>query len=454
MPLLFNFLIILLAAIYYIYTSQSVFAVSLLCIYILGIVFCWIFGKKKKDVIYIFSLFFLIYGVLLILTQWIFIDGNQEMSYGHYMDYFNHSDASGSFYHTAVLDAGPKSWDNLLANTLLFSFYSDYPLFSLMINALHLFGIDIGVSDENMRMFLRMPNLFFAAGLLVIMARYFNEIGKSSKQTIHDCTIFGIFTYLFLTSVVFTRDLHVAFFYTLTGYYCLSPAKHRLIYLKFFLIALICFGLRPENGMFAMIFPVYYYFKNTPLNAKMIIGGLCALVIFIYIGALDTFVTAHEGFNEHTKSVAGGGLYSLFNSLPFPLSSVFNIVYSFIMPFPLTMYIVDPHIGIFGLPSVVMPFINVIMVGCLVFFISRHRKDYRVLWFFILTVLFIAMTTTIEPNVRRTFAMIPALYMIFIEIKPFIPRRRYKQIVNNSILFLITLNIPAIIYLLFKGKLL
>lgn len=447
------FLIVLLSLTYFNYTSQAILGISLLVMYVMGFVLTRMWGGRNKDVRIVFSLFFLIYGLLLILSQWMFIGGHDLGADESSAEYFTHRDASVSFYHIAVLDLGPQNWDNLLESTILFSFYSDYPLFSLMINVVHLFGIDLGISAENMRMFLRMPNLLFAAGLLVIMARYFNEIGKSSKQTIRYCTIFGIFTYLFLTSVVFTRDLHVAFFYTLAGYYCLSPRKHRFIYIKFLIIALISFGLRPENGMFALIFPIYYHYKNTPFNLKMIIGCLFILTVFIYVGIMDTVISMQEDYNERTTTVNEGGLFSLFNSLPFPLNTFFNIIYAFIMPFPLTMYFTDPHIGIFGLPSVAMPFINVIMIVSMTFFISRHKKDYRVLWFFVVIVIFIVMTCVIEPNVRRTFAIIPSLYMIFIKIKPLIPPLRYKSIVNNSILFLMVLNIPAIIYLFLNGKL-
>lgn len=399
---------------------------------------------RKSQSISIYAIFFVIYGALLFLTQYLFIDGVNE-------GYFLQSDAYGSFYVTATMNFGPTKWDDLVSGTLFKSLYSDYPLFACWINFWKLIGFDIGVTHENMRLFLRLQNLLFAPGILAIMAKYFQEIGMNKHKTLHWCIFFGLFSYLFLTSVVYSRDLHVAFFYTLAGYYCISPRKHRFIYLKFVIIALICFGLRPENGMFAIVFPIYYAFRNTKPSGKLILGGLVILCILLAAGFVDSFINVKDGYNARTAKMAVGGLYSMFNSLPVPLNIIFNSIYSFIMPFPLIMYTLDRHIGVFGLFSLVMPFINVVAMCTIYVYARKHKKDYRLLYFFLVIIVYTVMCCSVEPNVRRAFAIIPTLFMLFAATQPKIPSRLYDIIVRRSVYTILLLNIPAILYLIYKG---
>lgn len=436
--------ITLIAIFYWIYSGQLVIGVSFIIFAIIGYALTSLLNRKIATNVY--AIFFIIYGVLLLISQYIFID---DIPFG----YFNHKDAAFSFYDTAVIRLGPKDWETLVNGTLFKSFYGDYPLFAFWINLWKLAGYDIGVSIENLRLFLRLQDLLFAPMLLAVMAKYFKEIGMDNKHATTYCYVFGFCSYLFLTSVVFSRDLHVAFFYTLAGYYCISPYRHRFVYLKLFIIALICFGLRPENGMFAVIFPIYYLFRNTPPNTKLLFGALTAVVIVVFSGFIDSFIANQESYNIKTmNAISQSGMYAMFNSLPFPLNYIFNIAYSFIMPFPLTMYVVDDHIGWLGLSSIIIPFVNVVMLCSLIVYFRHHRRNYRYLWFFFVCIIYVAMCCSIEPNVRRAFAIIPSMFMLFAAVKPFLPRTKYRNIVSYSTFILLLLNIPAILYLYLKGN--
>lgn len=450
MPAIVNILILLLGCAYSLYTGQLAVGFTFLLIYIVGLSAVWTFIRNRCSVT-IYSLFFLIYGLLMILTQYLFIDGV-------YLGYFTHSDASGSFYVTATVDVGPNKWDELISGTLFTTFYFDYPLFALWINLWKLIGFDIGITEVNMRLFLRLQDLLFSPGILAIVAKYFQELGWGRKKTIRWCLVFGIFTYLFLTSVVYTRDLHIAFFYTVAGYYCLSPKKHRWIYLKFILIVLLSFGMRPENGMFAVIFPVYYRFRDVAPSVKLIIVGVVFIILVVALGYINTFTETMAGFNAYTLERNSGGLYAQILKVPFPFNLIinsytFNPVYSFIMPFPITMFLNEDTISLFGIPSMAMPFINLIMVFSLIYYIRRRKNDYRTLYFFLICFLFITMCCTIEPNVRRTFAITPSIYMLYAQIRPRLPKAVNKRIGLRTMAFLLCLNVPAIVYLMINGKL-
>lgn len=438
-------LVILLAGAYTLYSDQLFIGIAVLTLFLIGSIGVQLILRNWNRV-NIFAVFFIIYCTLLLVSQYMYIQNASE--------YFVHNDAADSFYSNVILTYGPTKWSNLIKDTIFSRLFTDYPIFAFWINLWKLLGLDMGVTFENLRLFLRLQNLIFAPAILTIMAQYLSEIGLSKIKIFKHCCIFGIFSYLYLTSTVFTRDLHVAFFYTLAGYYCLSPFKHRFRYVKLIVIALISFGLRPENGMFATIFPIYYYFRNTIPDTKLLMGGLFVIILVTFSGFFDSFISTLDNYTARTEALNQGGLYAIFNSLPFPLGTLFNIVYSFIMPFPLTMFIADIHIGYLGLPTLAIPFINVIILSTIFQYIKRNKQRYNIIYFFIIIIMYVGLCCSIEPNVRRTFAIIPTMYMLFATVKPYIPTSKYRQIVNYTALFLISINIPAIIYLIMKGKLL
>ena len=435
-------LAMMVGCVYSWYSGQFIIGLTFLIFYIVGMITVYTTFKSKICLI-IYGSFFIAYGLLLIVTQYIFIDGTDQ-------GYFVHSDAAFSFFDFAVIQIGPSSWNNFIQSTMMASIYGDYPLFALWINMWKLIGLDWNVSINNLRLFLRIQDLLFAPGVLAILAKYFKEIGFSYKVIINYIIIFGIFSYLFLTSVVFTRDLHVAFFYTCAAYLCLSPNNHRCIYVKFLIIILICSGLRPQNGMFAIVFPLLYYLKNTKPSEKLFFTALIFIALIVATGVLDSFLETHDNYTESLESKNQGGLYSKFNALPFPLNFIFNAVYTLLIPLPVTQNLLDDHIQWVGIPSIAMPFINFIIILSIYKYIKKHNGNYRIIYFFLVCLLYILMSSNVEPSIRRTFAVIPALYMLFGYARLHISSHTYHIIIKNVILAIVGLNIPAVLYLLMK----
>ena len=430
---------ILFLCISYSFVSSVHIGLGLIFIYIIGILFLRLW-TKSRFISNIFNLFFCIYGLYLLLTQIVFINGIQD-------GYFFHIDASKSFFYQTELYIDGASWSNLLQHCMLI--YPDYPFAQVIFSVWWLIGEQIGVDLSQVRFFLRIQDLFFGPFILSIIALYLRENNFDKVQILRLCLLFGLFSYLLITSVIFSRDLHVAFFYTLLGYYSLSNEKHKFIYLKFFVLILLVAGFRIENGLFAICFPLYYYYRYRKFTQLTYLTIFLVAVVFILSGGLTLFLNMRDAFNEHTVSL-GDGLYNKFNSLPFPLNMFFNSIYSYISPFPFIQYIADPNAGLFAITSIVSPFLRVVMLLTVAIFIKRNHTDFTTKLMFAIIIVYICSCSLIEPNLRRTFAIVPILFMVFCTKFYLLNRITRNNIIKIAVASLLLINLPATVFVLIK----
>lgn len=392
----------------------------------------------------IFTLFYAIYGAYLLLSQWLVVDSIPP--YG----YFVHSDAYGSFYLPTVDLIKETTWANLLKNTLLNSYFGNYPLAETWFTAWGLIAKQLDVDASNLRIFLRLQNLIFSSGILAIIAQYLFELHIKKVKIFQYCCVFGFCSYLLLTSSVFSRDLHVAFFYTLIAYYTLSPNRHPIVYIKLILLIIITFGLRPQNGMFTCLFLIFYILRNKKMGRKTIVFLALFAALIIISGFLDVAISTGEFLQSRSDEVNQGGLYSIFAHLPFPFNSIFFMVYSFIAPIPFIFYLLNEHCGFLTLTSVVMPFLNGLMAVVVIFYVRKNPQNRAYVRMAALILLYIVMCTNIEANTRRTFAVYPLLYMLFVPAYIKLSRTTKNKFLIGVIAILLPLNIVASIYVLTK----
>lgn len=415
-------------------------ALGVLLVYFVGLVFTTVFSKKKI-VLIIFNMFFLIYGIYLLVTQIVFVSNNLD-------DYFFHIDASKSFYYQTILYIDTINWSNLIPVSILI--YPDYPFAQILFSGWWLIGDALGVHYDDMRLFLRIQDLFFSPLILCIIARFLCEIKYDDKRIINLTLLFGLFSYLLITSVIFTRDLHVAFLYTLLGYYTISKTNHRHRYLIFSVLIFLSFGFRIENGIFAFLFPICYYYTKHKFGGASYLLISVILTCVLVSGLIPMVLELRDGFNEHTVALNNGGLYNYLNSLPFPLNTSFNAIYSFMFPFPFIQYIQDDHGGILTVTSIISPFLRVIMLYTLIrYSIIQNNRWVKLVLYVIF--LYIISCSLVEPNLRRLFAVLPTMFMLFSYCFFRLRKEMRHRIIVNSILIVVCLNIPAIMLLMFNS---
>lgn len=438
-----RFLLLLMAAGYAIYAGQLEMALSVLCAYIIGFVFVkYVLKSRTIAPLYLFELFFLIYGSLVLFSH-------IELIHDPDVDYFVHSDASQSFYQNIMDYAVPTSEEGgLLRAILLNPFFLDYPLAAYLFTALAKIGIWLGI--VNIRLFLRIHVFLLAALIVATMAKlltlYYNK-----KQVYKLIIPFGLFSYLYITSAIFTRDTHVCFVCTLVAYCYLNPqCKYKI--LKVFLLAILAAGFRPENGLMVLIFVmglIYDKLRQKKISGLVVPLGIVAIVGCVASGALAFVIDVFTSFNERTIDVVNaGGLFMKMYTMPFPLNSLLLIAYSAIMPLPFLFYVIGEGGTILTLPFILSPYLLWSMFIA-VFWYIRHYfyKDSKRSMFGLISILCFAMLILVEPNVRRSFAVIPGLYMLYALIKDQIPFQWLKQKRMIGWVAIAVVNIFAAVYI-------
>ena len=103
------------------------------------------------------------------------------------------------------------------------------------------------------------------------------------------------------------------------------------------------------------------------------------------------------------------------------------------MPFPIFQWTID-DLTLF--PSIITPFYWIYVLGVTIFSLFKNRRKYTVLdLLLIASFLCISLSSYIEPNVRRNFAVYPIIFLHYLVVKNNMSIRLRKSIFIFSILY-------------------
>lgn len=428
---------------YVFYSGQIEMALAVLYFYFLGKLFIrFILKCKEKIVVHLYHSFFLIYGLLVLLTQ-------IELIHDPMTDFYIHNDAAWSFYNAIMNYVVPESWDNLVKVTMQNSIFVDYPIASYIFGFLGKLGVDTGILD--IRLYLRIHIFTLAALIIAIISHIFVIYKISSKDIVKWVLLFGFCSYLYVTSAIFTRDIHVCFVYTLFGYYILVP-NLKCKFFIFLLLILFATGLRPANGIVLIIPLLFYYWSYNSKNKRTINVLLFLLILIIIMGVLKTDIISYgverlDLYKEKTLSNSGGVFEKVF-SLPFPINQIGMIVYMSLMPLPILVYIVNEGGTFLTLPFIFSPYLmSIVLIGSIWYMLYNYKINKRITVYLASFLLLYFIIIYGSPDLRRAFAAIPSLFMGFCLIKNNIPLNIKKFTYRVVWPIILLLNIFFIFYL-------
>lgn len=401
-------LLVIVVLMYLIYTSQLSFLSLLLLFYIIGLLFIRYVLRSKSTETYQTYIFFLaIYGLLTLLTQ-------IELIHDPEKDFYVHNDAAWSFYTPIMSIVADLKWKELMEGTLLNPYFIDHPLNAFLFGFLAKLGKVMGIDD--IRLLLRTHVNVFAALISAMITNLQIIRGISSQKAFKRSIVFGLITYLYVTSSIFTRDLHVCFAYTMAAYFVLLPnCKLRL--LKLVVICLIISGFRPVSGALSFLFIIAYY-SSKHQQSKYVVLPLIMIIGFYYLKEME-FVK--EGLNRVDNYVSyasdyKGGIFGMVRSLPFPINQLGMIVYMLLMPLPFSKYFyLDGGGGTFlTFPFLLSPYLMALLfTGCIWLIKNRNVMRFSDLYYMLAALFVFIITIYGSPDLRRCFAAIPGLYIVF-----------------------------------------
>ncbi len=396
-------------------------------------------GSDLK-VIKIYNVVFIIFMSYLGLTH--FVNINDPLT-----DYFYHNDQF--VFYSDSIRIGLLDWNEYIDGSILNPRYGKYPLFALFIGLLYKLGSFLQVTD--LLLFFKMSVVLLGSLIPATISSILNLLNIRFK--ISSFIYFALFGYILIQSVVFTRDLSVGFFYTLFVYLILAPKiKWRIV--KLIIVMLIITGLRIEYGLFSVIFLLIFLISKhqTDKNFKYLIIFILAFTAFyfkVFDYFIDTFVVLVKYYIDYTGSttVSQNSLYLKMAGLPFPFNFLFSFFYTVIAPLPLFSWVTE-DLTLF--PSVIIPFYWIYVLGVSIFSLFKNHRNYTVLDLMLLaSFLCISMSSFVEPNIRRNFAVYPVIFLHYLVVKNNLSTKHKNNIFIFTLLFVSAINIFVYSYFIF-----
>lgn len=422
---------------YYFYTGQVCFMTGFLLQYLSGyLLFYLIFRPKNSLTWNVYNFFFFFYGLLVLVSHIELIKDPLE-------NYYVHNDASDAFYPAIIDYVLPNKWSEIPNATILSPFFVNYPLPAFLFGVISKTGAFLGI--ENLRLFLRLHSVVIGALTMSVMADLLLRYRLKGKKVVRYLIPFGLCSYLYITSGVFTRDVHACLAYSLATYICLRPSlKHRLFY--FFVVFLFSLGVRPANGLLMLIFPFSYYFEALKQRYGMI--GILTMTIviiasFVVMSSTVSDVTEALDHYEDLTNENTGGLFMKFYSLPFPINTIIIVVYVLLLPLPIDGYLIGDHETIMNLPFVLSPYLMTLVICVSIYVLIKTRVNVLLKYTILASILAFAVTVYGSPDLRRAFAAIPGLYMCYCLTEENCPKR-VKMIIKRvgwTTVFVITIGL-------------
>lgn len=354
-------------------------------------------------------------------------------------DFYVHNDAAWSFYNAIMSYVLPCEWDELYGKTIGSGLFVHYPFAAFIFGAIGKIGLLLDVID--LRLFLRLHIFTVGALIIGIVSDIFAKRGINPKKKIAYVVPFGLFSFLYIQSAIFSRDIHVTLIYTIGGYLFLN-GKVKGKGLLFVLLFIVATGLRPQNGLLFLIYPVAYYSKK--MSSRIGIAGLIVAAIIcvaIYLNLQNEFSMLETSLKNYDgRSLSNtGGLFIKLYTLPFPLNTIIMDVYMLLMPLPANLYLVGDGSTWLNLPNVLSLYIMFSYIVTTLFYLfhAKEKNDNIKILILVELIVFTAIVFG-SPDLRRAFAAIPGLFMCYCLVDEKLPVRIKKSIINPG-WFVITL---------------
>ena len=164
---------------------------------------------------------------------------------------------------------------------------------------------------------------------------------------------------------------------------------------------------------------------------------------------MDTFFVAVEYYIEYISNttVSPNSLYLKMAGLPFPFNFVFSFFYTAITPLPIFSW-VSEDFTLF--PSIIIPFYWMYVLGVSICSLFKNPRKYTILDLMLLaSFLCISLSSFVEPNVRRNFAVYPIIFLHYLAVKNNLSVRYKNYIFIFTLLFVTAINVIAYGYFIF-----
>ncbi len=432
---------------------------SFLVVWVAMLLFSCVYLKnkfKERNVRIVFIISFCIYSLYMYITNYLYVEdpSREFFMMVDSMRFWNNSD-----YRMNSFQDFWSQYLRILPETIR------YPLFSFINLLLSLFA---QIIDQNNILVQKMQSVWlgsFSMPFIYLSFRKYFPQNKSLKYTI----FFSIFSFVCIYSIVFNRDPHIYFLFTLGTYLLINYDRKKNVLLKLIVLLILIAGFRLEHGLFFVIYILSYFYFKSKKNKNI----LLMLVVFMPVSLIaispiliNKFQRNTEVYTERVENVdreeASAG--AVFSRLPPGVKQVFMATNSQIAPavpfwrglFPdrqskaYQKYSVAGYFTPWRFMESVAAVVWIYIWGFILYGFRKKmfkKVPLEIKFLFGISILLLLAASSII-NVRRIYCVYPAMFILAMYFYTFISRRKRKKIIQNTTFVLIAL---YGIYIVFKG---
>lgn len=431
-----------------VYTGSSASAAMGLFILFVGYLTCTAFNKKGKYHA------FVLFNIVFALTTAIIIVRYDYMTFHpDTTNFFKSGIDQSRLYVESGMASGYTSFIQLALDT--FNEYYENQGYYLYLRSVAFIGNQF--FDGNHEVLQLLGSSLFGCILALVVFKilllYF-----APRKALSYSLIFFCLSPLLQYSVYLLRDIHITLIYATVTYIVVTKYKPSN-YPWLFILAVTAWLVRPQHGMFTMVFIALYYYKGSKKNAGVLIVGMVSLVAVVSIGLMnqvyDELSDTLTFYEARTGDIAKNNIsFAFISKLPPPFKQIGQVVIYTFFPVNVWNQLMEgfdhPYAFINTLMQVVSKvfwfYVMWLLLKWIMFKKALERIDWTYKWLFAIAVVFYLLNAS-DMSVRRTMCVYPMLFAMFVQTKEYyVGKRQYnKDLVMPTIFFIVTSSLYTII---------
>lgn len=392
--------------------------------------------SKRYNFLFVVTLFFLLYSVVAISVNFVFIDNPR-------IDFFYRDETK---YYTESLFLSRLPLQNIWSTAFSQFSYSASSLYWAIAATIQHY---IHVEPFYRMLFLRLNTAFwgsFIPGIVYLLCSCVTDKRRALKAAI----AYGLLSFTLAYTVSLLRDVHVALVYAVGIYIAMYGKRNLGNLVALGLLGVAALFLRIENGLFFPAIIGVWFFRQGGGNKRMFAyaAGITCVAMFAFYVGIDSVLTRLFGTIQHysTRSVSSsdaGALSVQLRKLPSPIDYLGLFFYGQIAPFPFWSRFTSglPHAKSFYTLTLAIP-------GLYWFFVwARIGLNYKKSILFFkhnllvssVTLLYILAVATGELNPRRLMAVYPVIFLCYVYVSSRSEGNKTRDLAIASLVYVLFL---------------
>ena len=429
---------ILVSAGVVLFTGSTSIAVSLLLFLSVGTGICfWLTKDKKQDTQNLLKLFYAVFCAYVLFSFVGYLDFKAINGFFLFVDQTH-------FYEIGDALSKKNSISQIFYDCFVLRIHEEneaaYFVFGLI-------GFMANTYFDGNNVFLQSLHISFLAMLLNLFLYKTLICYTYRTQALRYTLLFAFFSPLFFYSPWILRDVHIAFLYAV-GIYLMHTRFSINRLLLFIPLIIITFEFRLEMGLFYIVMPLHYiYFRGKQhkhykllFTSLIFIGiGVLGLALNFLLNSLSSALDSFASYSNYTEENLGDGLGAMLYELPIGLKQIAITLFSQITPFPAWGKFLDAT-TIYEFVIAFSEFCGAIfwsylfLFMCFSFTNKKVRKNLSKENIAILLIAFVFIIgNSSEMNTRRILCIYPLIYIVYINIRQWLPSKKQISYSNSSI---------------------